>query len=383
MAPHTPSLPSTAAPLERADKRPGNSGRHWSLVLLSALVLAATLTAGLWPFSFHPHNRVVWAATQGGLWFAGIGLATSKGQFEAPAGGDGFAMELWVEPNRSCDSSALLTFHRGRRASIQIRQSCDDVVFASYQAPDGRPRQVFVDHVFRKRQRVFITLVSAGDALDVYIDGSLRKSAGSLGVQRSDFTGNLIVGNAHNVNMSWTGTFRGLALYNRTLPAAEIGDDYRLWQQDPAQLARKTAPAAALYLFNEGQGTVVHNAGRSGPDLLIPDRYSVTEPTLLEPFWREFRPNRAYALDIAVNILGLVPLGFCVAALRASLKPLRHPILYAAIFGLSVSLTIELLQAYMPTRSSGSTDLITNTVGTALGAWLHLRLREARDRNPA
>jgi len=339
-------------------------------------VLAATLTAGLWPFSFHARNAVSWSAPQPGLKFAGIGLLNSKGQFEAPGSGDGCGVELWVEAAQAWDSSALLTFHRGRTAGIQVRQSGDDLVFAAYRTPETRPkRQVFADHVFRKGQPVFIALASAGDGLDIYIDGVLWRSVASPSLRRSDFAGDLIVGNAHNVNMSWSGVFRGLAFYDRALPAAEIRDDYRLWQQDRARLASKSPPALALYLFDEGQGSVVHNAGRSAPDLLIPERYSVAEPTLLVPFWREFRANRGYAADLAINIFGLVPLGFCCAALRSGLK---HSVRYAALCGFAVSLTIELLQAYMPTRSSGSTDLITNTIGAALGAWLYLRFRKVR-----
>jgi VanZ like family/Concanavalin A-like lectin/glucanases superfamily len=350
----------------------------WPLVTLSTLVLGATLTAGLWPFSFQAENSVAWSPEQGGLRFAGTGLVASKGEFEASDSdaADGCSMELWIEPGLSWGSSALLTFYRpGRTATIQIRQSGDDLVFAVYGAPAPRARrQVFVDHVFRAGQRVLVTLVSAGGGLEIYVDGSLRTSATQLSMRRSDFTGNLILGNAHNGNMSWAGTFRGMALYERALNAAEIRENVRLWQQDRQQIARRSSPALALYLFDEGQGAVVHNTGRTGPDLGIPEKYSVAEPVLLVPLWTEFRASREYVKDLAVNVFGLLPLGFCSAALWTRLKGPRRCLLYATAFGFSVSLTIELLQAYMPTRSSGSTDLITNTLGAALGAWLYLTI---------
>jgi len=360
-----------------SDTEPRNTRRKWPLIVLSTLVLGATLTAGLWPFSFHAKNCVAWSAEQG-LKFAGAGLVSSKGEFAASESdaADTCTMELWIEPDLSWSSSVLLTFYRpGRTATIQLRQSGGDLVFATYGAPAPRARrQVFVDDVFRKGERVLVTLASEGDALEIYVDGSLRKSARHLSMRRSDFTGNLIVGNAHNENMSWAGTFRGLALYDRTLPAAEIREDYQMWQQDRQQIARKSGPALALYLFDEGQGNDVHNTGRTGPDLVIPGRYSVAEPAILVPFWREFHASREYAKDLAVNIFGLVPLGFCSAALWAWLKGPRHCLLYSTLFGLAVSLTIEMLQAFMPTRSSGSTDLITNTLGAALGAGLYLAM---------
>ncbi len=50
--------------------------------------------------------------------------------------------------------------------------------------------------------------------------------------------------------------------------------------------------------------------------------------------------------------------------------PVRRLYYITILLGFCVSLTIELTQAYLPTRGSSLLDVINNTLGTAIGAFL-------------
>ena len=124
----------------------------------------------------------------------------------------------------------------------------------------------------------------------------------------------------------------------------------------------------ALYLFDEHAGRVIHNQVSSGPDLYIPDRYLVLDQILLQPFWQEFHPTRGYLKDVLMNIAGFVPFGFLFCAYLSLACRIKRPALVTILLGLALSFTIEFLQWFLPTRDSGTTDLITDTLGTAIGA---------------
>jgi hypothetical protein len=128
--------------------------------------------------------------------------------------------------------------------------------------------------------------------------------------------------------------------------------------------------AVTLYLFNEGSGDVVHNQVDSTTDLVIPERFFVLREPFLERPWNEYYPGWHYWKDIGVNIAGFIPLGFFFFAYFSPVQRVEHPATVTIAFGFAVSLTIEVLQAFLPTRNSGTTDLITNTFGTALGVML-------------
>ena len=72
--------------------------------------------------------------------------------------------------------------------------------------------------------------------------------------------------------------------------------------------------------------------------------------------------------DLIVNLLAYIPLGLSLAVvLRQSMGNIIA-VLAATVIGFALSLGIEYTQAYLPSRVSSTSDLITNTAGSAIGA---------------
>jgi hypothetical protein len=173
------------------------------------------------------------------------------------------------------------------------------------------------------------------------------------------------------VNKSWSGQLGELAIYDRELGAAEAFRHYSEWiatQRFDVQGERRVG---ALYLFDEHGGRVVHDSSGAKNDLSIPERYLIVDEKFLEPPWSEFHNDWGYWKNVLINIGGFIPLGFVFYARLTMARRIALPALIAVILGACVSVTIEVLQAYLPSRDSGTTDIITNTLGTILGVTLY------------
>jgi glycopeptide antibiotics resistance protein len=80
-------------------------------------------------------------------------------------------------------------------------------------------------------------------------------------------------------------------------------------------------------------------------------------------------------MDILINVVGFIPLGFLLAGYlkHKGFRSVAFVFLSVAV-GFGISLLIEILQAFLPSRLSSIVDLITNTSGTMIGC-LVLMLR--------
>ncbi|MGI9133231.1 MAG: VanZ family protein, partial [Rhodoferax sp.] len=95
----------------------------------------------------------------------------------------------------------------------------------------------------------------------------------------------------------------------------------------------------------------------------------------LAPWTFLFAPWSRYwsGFDVAINVLGYVPLGVLIAmSLLRARRP--HVLLWATVVGAVLSFTMEALQSYLPARVASREDLLLNTLGAALGALLLLLL---------
>jgi VanZ family protein len=202
----------------------------------------------------------------------------------------------------------------------------------------------------------------------IYVDGRLIAKSATFRISRQDLTGQMILGNGPSTRNNWSGRIERLAIYDHELLAPEVARHFAEWAKDRLPNLVEGEGVVADYLFNEGQGGVVHNQVDSVTDLVIPERFFVINQLFLERPWREFHSRWSYWEDVGVNIVGFIPFGFIFRAYFTLIWKIKRATWLTIAMGFAVSLTIEVTQSFLPSRDSGMTDLMTNTFGTALGA---------------
>lgn len=340
----------------------------WDVICVA--VLCVILTLGLWPFH-SPKNEVTWLGNHNGLRFGSDSTVISSSAFKmSDEGGTSGSVEVWLQPRRIWDTCTFLAFCApGNPYQFSLRQSEAGLELRADIQDAPHPTKTASLHVkdaFRKSGRVFLTITSGTYGTAVYIDGVLAKMAPQLRLSTRVFTGQLVLGDSPGQADSWSGQLLGLAIYRRELTARQVQRHYETWTQRERPEIAEDECNIALYLFDERAGNVVHDSARSGVNLYIPQKYVVLDQIFLEPFWKEFSMSRSYWGAAFKNIVGFIPFGFCVYACLSARK-VRRAALATVILGALVSFIIEILQAYLPTRDSGMTDIITNTLGTYMG----------------
>lgn len=349
-------------------------------------VSCALLAAALWPFNFVSRNEVSWLSNENGLRFGRKGTIFSLGAFEV-AGSDKepfCSLEIWLEPALPSvkRSETILAFYMPQNPGMfRLMQHLDEFLVQRDYRDQQRhleTAEIKIEHAFHKNERVLFTVISNRRTTSVYRDGVFAESSSRFGLTCAAFSGQLVIGNSPIIYDSWQGTLLGVAFYHQGLLPEQVSQHYVSWTHGSMPVGIQEDGLLALYSLGEGVGSTAHNAVGANPDLHIPERFEIPHKRFLTPPWEEFSPDLGYAWDIAINVAGFVPLGFFLYAyFSLELAWNRATILTIALSGLA-SLTLEILQGFLPSRDSGITDIITNTVGSGLGVilWRSQLVRE-------
>jgi len=336
---------------------------------LGLLTLCAILVAGLWPFCA-PENQVTWIQGKNGIRFGTHGTLLSTATFPMAGGDEGDTIEIWIRPAKIWTTGSILTFYDVRTLrEFLITQDDTDLLLVTDVVRGGdkdSQRHLRVENVFRKRE-AFITITSDGRKTLVYIDGRLATVAPNFALSSKDLSGQLIVANAPLRDWSWSGDLKALAIYSDELKPTEVQRHYRNRAVDGTPLLDNRESPVAVYLFNEHSGRVISNFVSSALNLNSPRRFMVVDQLLFESPISEFRHDKSYLKDAFINVVGFVPLGFVCGLYFRTVRQTRRTALITVVIGATVSIAIEYFQSYLPTRFSGVTDIITNTVGTWIG----------------
>jgi len=348
------------------------------------IILLMILFFGLRPKGLQLENPVTFLPGKKAIVFKrhGIAYVNDLKTFRESGKFDALTVELAV---RSTDDGAhgfgsLLMLHDGsdRRQLFMGQWQSYFVVMNGddYDHTENRPR-LSVKGVFSNNKTRFITVTADESGTRIYIDGLLAAANKDwqMQVPQKGKPLRMVVGNSVTAKGSWIGEIFGLALCNRVLSPEQVTRHFERWQQENQFPIETGESPLAYYTFDSIQNDQVADLSGNGQALHIPSKPVVLEKIVLSPPWSDFKPDFSLLLDVVLNVIGFIPLGFAMSGLlkQSTQWPVRMAVPAILVFCFSVSLGIEIIQAWMPTRSSSLLDLILNTLGAGMGIWIFSR----------
>lgn len=324
-----------------------------------------------------PRNKVQWLK-DGGIEFDRRGIVISSRSFTAASSDGPCSLEIVLRPKNKNIEGTILAFDDSDDPDyiFALRQFGDALAIQRRDVDSHLiTRRLWwqIAGVFQGGSKTVLTITSMSGKTALYVNGILLHTSSRFALIDNDLTGKLILGNSARAD-GWSGQVLGLGIYHSALSAAQVHEHSLLWASGKMSAAMNQ-DAVALYLFDKSSDGVIDDTIGVN-SLEISSHYRVACPAFLKPIWKQYRSRWdgwrtwSYWSDVLLNIMGFVPLGFILTAhLSRQGTSIRSRIL-ALLLGVTLSVVIEVTQYFLPTRNSSMTDLLMNTIGTAVGVML-------------
>jgi VanZ family protein len=346
----------------------------WAYCVILVLLLA-------WPYkiSYHQYveNNVHWLAPERGIEFNEQGLVVS----ENPAAvlhnkivlNNAFALECWV---RSLDKDQYgparivsYSIHAGQR-NFTLGQEGGDLVFrlrTNSTDPNGMYPTVRARGTFDSDALRHIVVNFQSGNLWIFVDGKKITSSqyydGTLANWDDSFY--LMLGNEKLLGRPWKGQITYLCIYNRPMRNDEVQKSF----SEGINGGKEYFQGAILrYLFTKQTTRRIKDVSENEitVDLVIPSKMKTTNEARLEMPIEELTLFQELR-DLVNNLILFVPFGFFSFA-----RSYRNTNRFLAVMisigsGFLFSFVMESAQYFIPDRVSSMVDLLSNSIGTAMG----------------
>lgn len=360
------------------EKRPS----FFILWVIIGIVVTGMLYFGIRLKGFTPDNNLLWHS-EGGLAFKRFAVAYTDSFFSDPqedSEAQRLTIEMVLHPELSKHPESIkfiLLIHAGEDQEQLVIGQWRTVLMImngnDYSNSRRTPKIYMELNQYESTSHLF-TIVSNGDGTKVFVDGKLMNNNPALVLKypNDGELARMIIGNSLSGKRPWTGTMIGLALYDHDLADEDVKQHYRKWAQNQDVNAFRPEKPQLLYAFHKGKGKTVENRIGNGLDLIVPDKMTILQRKLLT--WPKFTRLglKSISTDILVNVAGFMPLGFILFAAMVLLDGIgdRTGMFITIMIAFLFSLTIEIAQAWIPSRDSSILDLTLNTLGSGAGALL-------------
>ncbi len=342
-------------------------------------MLAITLFFGLRPKGYDFSNNATLVSNPNDIRFGMHGIAyTNFLRLRRKVLINSFAIEIAFKPRLSKLGrfGFLLMFHNGddnRQFIVAQWHSWIIVMNGNDYDHSRKTPRISVNLNPGSQDIRFLTINSDQEGTSIYLDGKHVKTMNDLRlIIPQDPKTRLILGNGADGRHPWQGTIYGLAFFDHALGNNQIQAHFRSWQRNRNFLFAEKERPVILYLFDEKLFGKIADHGSACAHLEIPSSMHVIKKRFLMGDWHRTAKNDGFLQDALLNLLGFVPLGFVFTFTfsKAGSGLGKHAVLLTFALGISVSLLIEILQVWIPTRSSDVFDLFFNTIGLLIGIYL-------------
>ena len=353
------------------------------LICFLVIYLIGILVFGLNPKSLSTTNHVSRVPGAAGIKFGKQGIAytdpflkLTKIDAYTPVG---LSLEISLQPEftKKGGFNFILAFHGGKdEDQLLVGQWRNHIIVMNGNDYSNRRRmkRITFNAASIPSKKFLFTVTTGEEGTKIYINGQLLHEKKDLILKLPDNNTNclLTIGNSVYGRNSWSGTIYGLAFYRHELTKQSVSLHYDDWLRTKNFLFAKKDSPHLLYLFNEDDRSRVLDHSGQNNHVYIPEKMKWLKKKFLH-LSNENGLSSWMDQDGMLNLVGFIPLGFILSAILTRSQGIirKHYILIAISIGFLTSLSIEVIQSWIPTRSSDISDLILNTFGAMIGAIIY------------